>query len=842
MCTMNLIKKLFKSENDKLVEKYRLETQKINSLEESISQLSDKELKSKTQELKEKLAEGKTLDDISHEAFAVVREASKRVSGERHYDVQLIGGLTIHNGNIAEMRTGEGKTLVATLPVYLNALSGKGVHVVTVNDYLARRDAVWMGQIYDFLGLSVAVINQQSSFIYDPSHSTKEDDEERDEEGSFKIVYDFLRPITRQEAYQADITYGTNSEFGFDYLRDNLEVNPNMVRQRSHSYAVVDEIDSILIDEARTPLIISAPTSESEGLYKQFAKIADTFVAGEDYEVDEKLRSVDIKDSGIEKAEKALDMQNIYTEAGMKYVHHLEKAVQAKAMYHRDKEYVVREGQIVIVDEFTGRLQPGRRWSDGLHQAIEAKEGVQIGQESKTFASITYQNYFRLYDKLAGMTGTADTSSEEFAKVYGLEVVTIPTHKPIARIDGNDLIFQTQKGKFTALAREVKSRHEKGQPVLIGTVSIEMNEVLSEFLKKEGIPHQVLNAKNHEREGEIIAQAGERGAVTIATNMAGRGVDIKLGGIPFSKEKAEEVKSLGGLYVIGTERHDARRIDNQLRGRAGRQGDPGETQFFVSMEDKLMRVFASDGVKNMMGRMGLKEDEPIQAKIISRSLENAQSRIEGMNFDARKAVLEYDSVLNTQRKSIYAKRKRVLHGDREEIDSFLKEIYPAEAPFWSIWEEKKSEIEERQIYGYMHRILLFHLDRLWVEHLETMDHARASVTLRSVGQRDPIIEYKKEGKRLFEEMNSVLLSRVQTTLEKLDMNQFVKKEEQFSQSVQKAKKAGVNKESESAPVQAISEDKPSRNDVVTIEKGGETQTLKYKKAEALLEEGWTLVR
>jgi len=838
---MNILKKLFRSENDKLLEEYQKDIIAINELEALMQTLSDDELRAKTKSFKEALADGATLDSIAHEAFAVVREASKRVSGERHYDVQLIGGLAIHHGNIAEMRTGEGKTLVATLPTYLNALNGKGVHVVTVNDYLARRDAVWMGQIYAFLGLSIAVINQQSSFVYDVDHATKEDDNERDEEGSYKIVYEFLRPITRQEAYQADITYGTNSEFGFDYLRDNLETTPSMVRQRAHAYAVIDEIDSILIDEARTPLIISAPTSESEGIYKQFTGIVQSFEGGVDYEIDEKNRSVDIKDSGIEKVEKALDMNNIYTEAGMKYVHHLEKAIQAKALYTRDKEYVVREGQVVIVDEFTGRLQPGRRWSDGLHQAIESKENVAIGQESRTFASITYQNYFRLYEKLAGMTGTAITSVEEFAKVYGLEVATIPTHREIARIDSDDLIYQTQKGKFIALAREVQKRNDNGQPVLIGTASIEMNEVLSTFLEQEKIPHQVLNAKNHEKEGEIIAQAGGKGSVTIATNMAGRGVDIKLGGVPFNKEKAEEVKDLGGLYVIGTERHDARRTDNQLRGRAGRQGDPGETQFFVSMEDKLMRIFASDTVKGMMGKLGLKEDEPIQNKIISRSLENAQSRIEGMNFDARKAILEYDGVLNTQRKSIYVRRRTVLHGKDEDIKAVLEEMYPEGSKFWSVWEEKLKDVDESTLHGYMHRILLHHLDRLWVEHLETMEHARSSVTLRAVGQRDPIIEYKKEGKRLFDEMKKIYLVRVEDTLVKLDISQFTQKEEKFKESVSKAKKAsGAGEGSRDGLIPQ--ESKIGRNELITLEKDGKSEMMKYKKAERLLEEGWVIVQ
>jgi len=839
MHIMNILKKLFKSENDKLLEKYQDDVVQVNKLEDTIQKLTDDELRAKTQSFKDSLAEGVALDSLVHEAFAVVREASKRVSGERHYDVQLIGGLAIHNGNIAEMRTGEGKTLVATLPTYLNALNGKGVHVVTVNDYLARRDAVWMGQIYAFLGLSVAVINQQASFIYDVEHATKEDDTDRDTEGSYKVVYDFLRPITRQEAYQADITYGTNSEFGFDYLRDNLETNPQLVRQRGHVYAVIDEIDSILIDEARTPLIISAPTSESEDIYKQFTGIVQSFEPGIDFEVDEKNRSVNIKDAGIEKAEKSLGMNNIYTEAGMKYVHHLEKAVQAKALYKRDKEYVVREGQVVIVDEFTGRLQPGRRWSDGLHQAVEAKENVTIGQESRTFASITYQNYFRLYEKLAGMTGTAITSVEEFAKVYGLEVATIPTHREVARIDSDDLIYQTQNGKFVALAREVRERNKKGQPVLIGTASIEMNEVLSKFLEQEKIPHQVLNAKNHEREGEIIAQAGGKGSVTIATNMAGRGVDIKLGGVPFNKEKAQEVKDLGGLYVIGTERHDARRTDNQLRGRAGRQGDPGETQFFVSMEDKLMRIFASDTVKGMMGKLGLKEDEPIQNKIISRSLENAQSRIEGMNFDARKAILEYDGVLNTQRKSIYARRKAILNGKEEDIKITLEEMYPEGSTFWNTWEEKIKDVDNATLCGYMHRILLHHLDRLWVEHLETMEHARSSVTLRSVGQRDPIIEYKKEGKRLFDEMKAVYLVRVEKTLAQLDINQFTQKEEKFKESVTKAKKA-VNAGEESRDGSIPQEAKIGRNEVITVEKDGKSETMKYKKAEKLLNQGWTI--
>jgi len=630
---MSFLKKIFGDDNARSLKKYEALVSRVNELEEEIKNLSDEELKAKTPHFKERLKNGEKLDDILPEAFAVIRETSSRLLGERHYDVQIIGGAIIHDGNISEMRTGEGKTLVGTLPIYLNALTGNGVHVVTVNDYLSRRDAVWMGQIFSFHGLSVGIIGQQASYLYDPTHQEK--DEERDEEGSYKIVYDFLRPTTRSEAYQADITYGTNSEFGFDYLRDNIEYTPDKLRQRGHAFAVIDEIDSILIDEARTPLIISAPSSDGENLYAIFSQIVKSFNENDDYEVDEKLKAINLTDAGIEKAEKMLNVGNIYTEKGIKYVHHLETAVRAKALFKKDKHYVVKDGEIVIVDEFTGRLQPGRRWSEGLHQAIESKEGLAIQKETKTFASITYQNYFRMYKKLSGMTGTASTSSEEFYKVYGLNTITVPTHKEIKRIDENDLIFQNEKGKFAALAKRVKEINKTGQPVLIGTVSIEKNEQLSAFLKMEGVPHQVLNAKNHEHEGEIIAQAGKKGAVTIATNMAGRGVDIKLGGVPFDKEKYEEVKSLGGLFVIGTERHDARRIDNQLRGRSGRQGDPGQTQFYVSLEDSLMRIFASDTIKSVMGKIGIAEDQPIENRLITRSLESAQTKIEGFNFDSR---------------------------------------------------------------------------------------------------------------------------------------------------------------------------------------------------------------
>ncbi|MCK5591578.1 MAG: preprotein translocase subunit SecA, partial [Candidatus Pacebacteria bacterium] len=560
---MSFFKKVFSfggDESERMVRSFQPIVDKINDFEDKISKLSDEELKLKTPEFKERLEKGDTLDDILPEAFATVREASKRVLGQRHYDVQLIGGVALHKGNISEMRTGEGKTLVATLPVYLNALEGKGVHVVTVNDYLSRRDVVWMGQIYAFLGLSSAVINHQSSYLYDAGH--KDLDEERDIEGSFKIVYEFLRPCSRREAYYADITYGTNVEFGFDYLRDNIAYEEKDIVQRDYNYVIVDEIDSILIDEARTPLIISSPTSDAENLYETFTDIVRTMKKEEDYTVDEKLKAVQMTDEGIAKAEKTLGVENIYTEKGIKYVHHLETAIRAKALFEVDKQYVVKDDEVIIVDEFTGRLQPGRRWSEGLHQAVEAKEGVKIQQESRTFASITYQNYFRMYKKLSGMTGTAKTSSEEFYEVYSLNVVSVPTNKVAERIDRNDLIFQTEQGKFKAIAHKVKELHDKGQPVLIGTVSIEKNELLSAYLRKEGVPHEMLNAKNHENEGGVIAQAGKKGNVTIATNMAGRGVDIMLGGVPKVEKDYEKVKELGGLFVLGTERHEARRIDN----------------------------------------------------------------------------------------------------------------------------------------------------------------------------------------------------------------------------------------------------------------------------------------
>lgn len=741
---------IFGSGNDSKVKALAASVRAINALEPAMQALSDAELSQKTPEYKDRIAGGETTDSLLPEAFAAVREAARRTLGERHFDVQLMGGMVLHRRGIAEMRTGEGKTLVATLPTYLNALRGEGVHVVTVNDYLSRRDAVWMGQVYTALGLSVGVINHDASYLYDPNH--RELDEERDELGSFKVVHEFLRPCTRHEAYLADITYGTNSEFGFDYLRDNLEHEPRALRQRALAYAVIDEVDSILIDEARTPLIISAPSADSDELYQVFARIAAGLHRDTDFTVDEKLKAVSMTDEGIEKAEKLLGIDNIYTEGGIKYVHHLETAVRAKALYERDTEYVVKDGQVIIVDEFTGRLQPGRRWSEGLHQAIEAKEGVPVQRESRTFASITYQNYFRLYKKIAGMTGTAATSAEEFYKVYGLDVVAMPTNRPNARVDHNDLIYQTEAGKLKAVAHKVKELHGRGQPVLVGTASIEKNELLSAYLSQEGVPHEMLNAKNHEREAEIIAQAGRRGAVTIATNMAGRGVDIKLGGNPATTEEAEAVRSLGGLFVLGTERHEARRIDNQLRGRAGRQGDPGATQFFVSLEDSLMRVFASDTIKSMMGRFGIPEDEPIENRLITRSLESAQTKIEGFHFDARKHVLEFDDVLNHQRTAVYERRRKLLVGSEQDVEEVLSRIVAGDSELQALLEQKKQAMGATEFYTAVRRLMLQTSDMFWVDHLEAMDYLRGSVNLRAFGQRDPLVEYRKEGLRLYKQM------------------------------------------------------------------------------------------
>lgn len=812
----------------------------INNKEESISALSTVELIAYTEKLKNRVALGEKLEEVLVEAFALVRESSKRTLGQRHFDVQLLGGILLHQGKITEMRTGEGKTLVGTLPAYLNALTGKGVHVVTVNDYLARRDGVWMGQIYVGLGLSVGIINSDGSYLYDTNHTDK--DAERDAHGSFKVVHDFLRPCSRKEAYAADITYGTNSEFGFDYLRDNIEFEVANLRQRGHAYAIVDEIDSILIDEARTPLIISAPAEDSENLYQIFANIARNLEPITHYEVDEKLKSASLTDAGVEAAEKMLGVDNIYTDKGIKYVHHLETAVRAKALYTRDKEYVVRDGEAVIVDEFTGRLQPGRRWSDGLHQAVEAKEGVAIQRESRTYASITYQNYFRMYEKLSGMTGTALTSNEEFYTVYKLEVTPVPTHLPVRRIDHNDLIFQNEAGKFTAIIARVKQIHETGQPILIGTASIESNERLSIALSGAGIPHEVLNAKNHEREGEIIAAAGKRGGVTLATNMAGRGVDIKLGGPDASLEEHEAVRELGGLFVLGTERHEARRIDNQLRGRAGRQGDAGETQFYVSMEDSLMRVFGGERVKNLMGTFGIPADQPIEMKLISKQLESAQTRIEGFHFDSRKQVLAYDDILNQQRMIAYARRHKLLEGDKAEVLAVLEEVEELDSNIASVVQAKKQEFGDTEFMSLFQRLALQMFDTLWVEHLEVMSYTRSSVNLRAYGQRDPLVEYRKEGTQLFKQMQQAVLTRIAEILPRVQPAVIEREDTEHKKQATAALLASQMdaKAASGGNSQRVSENIPGRNDLITITNGRETKQLKYKKAEEFLENGWKI--
>jgi preprotein translocase subunit SecA len=752
---MSILNNLFGNANEKFAKSVEPVIDKINSLEPEFQSLSDEQLKSKTAEFKERLANGETLDQILPEAFAAVREAAKRNLNQRHFDCQLIGGIVLHQGKIAEMKTGEGKTLTATSAMYLNALAGKGAHLVTVNDYLSRRDAVWMGQIYYALGLSTACVNHEQSFIYDPKYKLAQETEDktRDDLGGFKVEQDFLRPCTRREAYSADITYGTNNEFGFDYLKDNMVYNLADKVQRDFHYAIVDEVDSILIDEARTPLIISAPDVESSRWYSEFARIIPRLSKETDYEVDEKLRAVTLTEEGIDKIEKILNAGNIYNERGIQYLHHLEQALKAEIIFKLDKDYVVRNGEVIIVDTFTGRLMPGRRWSGGLHQAIEAKEGVKIQPESITLASVTFQNYFRMYQKLSGMTGTAETSAEEFDKVYKLDTVVIPTNKPAIRKDLPDRIYKNEAAKFKAVTEEIKLRHATGQPILVGTTSISKNEYLSALLQREGIAHKVLNAKNHEEEGAIIAQAGALNAVTIATNMAGRGVDIALGGNPSTPEEKEKIRELGGLHIIGTERHEARRIDNQLRGRGGRQGDPGTTQFFVSLEDDVIRIFGGDRIMGIMERFNMPEDMPIENGFISKSIESAQSKIEGANFDARKRTLEYDDVLNKHREFIYKKRVEIIEcvekgALKEEIlNSIDKYGFTQED-----YEKKETELGKEQMREAEKIMSLRILDMLWTEHLENMESLRDSVNLRAYGQRDPIIEYKKEARILFDNL------------------------------------------------------------------------------------------
>ena len=809
-----------------------------NSLSEEFAALKDEELRARLALVRERAtAAGTTAEADIPLVFALVREASRRTLHQPHFDVQIMGGLALLQGKIAEMRTGEGKTLVATLPATFHALAGRGVHVVTVNDYLARRDGAWMGQVYDYLGLTLGVVTSTGAYRYDASHVALEEDAARDAEGSFKVFYDYLRPAAKQEAYAADIVYVTNNELGFDYLRDNTAYDASQIMQRGHHYAIIDEVDSILIDEARTPLIISGPSGDSQKLYERFAGIVTALHEGPDYTIDEKQKAIQLTEEGIHAAEVALGIENLYGEGGMKYAHHLETAVRAQALFHKDKEYIVRDNEIVIVDEFTGRLQPGRRWSEGLHQAIEAKEGVLVREETRTYATVTFQNLFRMYERLAGMTGTALSSEEEFYTVYGLEVVAVPTNKSVARKDYDDLIFQTATGKYRAVAQAVKERHEKGQPVLVGTVSIEDNEIVSAYLSKEGVPHEVLNAKNHEREGEIIAGAGERGRVTVATNLAGRGVDIKLGGaLPTLEERAAVLDS-GGLVVIGTERHDARRIDNQLRGRAGRQGDPGETRFYVSLEDKLMRVFAAETLKKVMGRFGIPEDEPIESGMITKSLETAQARIEGFNFDSRKQVLAYDDVMNTQRLAIYARRRAALLGSDAEIEELIRTVLGDDTTAQASLEAKKTELGATFTQLVRH-LLLQITDMFWLEHLETMDYLRRAVSLRAYGQRDPLIEYRREGLQRFralEESITTAISEAFPRLQGTDDARLRAEEEKTRAVILAAGKEGGG----ALPIQKSFE--YGRNDFVTLKKGDSTQTLKFKKAEPLLQEGWEII-
>ena len=760
---LGFLGKIFDS-NEKVIGKLQPTVDKINALEKDFQKLTEKQLKDKTGDFKDRLTKGEVLDDILPEAFALVREAAKRTIGQRHFDVQLIGGMVLHQGKIAEMKTGEGKTLVATLPLYLNALEGKGAHLVTVNDYLAKFHAQWMGQIYHALGLKTGAIEHDKSWIFSPENRESEDQ-----------TWKNLWPVSRKEAYAADITYGTNNEFGFDYLRDNMVQNLDQMVQRDLRYAIVDEVDSILVDEARTPLIISAPAEESASLYRQFAmmvprlkEVGPSRPDGDevgDYTVDEKMRSVTLTDEGMKKIEKMLGIENIYDSRSIELVHHLEEALMAHAMYKRDKDYVVKNGEVIIVDEFTGRMMPGRRYSEGLHQAIEAKEGVEVQRESDTLATVSFQNFFRLYDKLAGMTGTAETEAEEFYKIYKLDVVVIPTNKAMIRKDSHDMIYKNEEGKFKSVADEIKARSEKGQPVLVGTISIEKSEKLSRLLKRSGVKHQVLNAKHHEREAKIIEQAGRPGNVTVATNMAGRGVDIILGGSPFNKTDYDKVVKAGGLHVVGTERHESRRIDNQLRGRSGRQGDPGSSQFYVSMDDDLMRIFGGDRMKGLMARMNLPDDMPIQHGLISRSIESAQKKVEGHNFDIRKHLVEYDDVANKHRGAIYAKRRKILEGKNvhEEILELMDDETKSE------YQKKYDRIGAETMQQVERMVHLRSIDTIWIEHLNAMDLLRQGIGLRGYGQRDPLVEYKAEAYHLFQKLLGNINAQVVEILLKADI-------------------------------------------------------------------------
>ncbi|MDO8507451.1 MAG: preprotein translocase subunit SecA [bacterium] len=851
---MPILKKIFGDPNEKEIKKIQPVVEKVNSLEESVSKLSDAKIKTRIQEIREKITKkiekeipedtekktaNKKINDILEphlpEVFALVREVSKRRLKMRHFDVQLIGGYVLHSGKISEMKTGEGKTLVATLAATLNALTGLGVHVVTVNDYLSKRDAGWMGAVYNGLGLSVGVIIHDEAFLYD---------EKFEDENALDEKTKHMRPVTRKEAYAADITYGTNNEFGFDYLRDNMVQSLDQMVQRGLNFAVVDEVDSILIDEARTPLIISAPAEESTGKYYQFAELAEKLKKDKDYVIDEKQKAVSLTDEGIAEMERMLGMNNVYEEGGIETVHHIEQSLKAVALFKKDRDYVVKDGEVIIVDEFTGRLMLGRRYSEGLHQAIEAKESVEIKRESLTLATISFQNYFRLYTKLSGMTGTAETEAEEFHKIYSLDVLIIPTNMPNVRKDLNDVIYKTELAKFRAIVQDVKERSEKGQPVLIGTVSIERNELLSDMLKRNGVKHSVLNAKFHEKEALIISQAGQKGTVTVATNMAGRGTDIVLG---------DGVTKFGGLHVIGSERHEARRIDNQLRGRCGRQGDPGSTQFYVSLEDDLMRIFGSERIGSVMQKLGLPDDQPIQHGMISKSLESAQRKVEGNNFDIRKHLVEYDDVMNKQREYVYGKRRMILgdHDVKTEIldylsqsaeflvtenvnaqteefdyDNFIKTfdaIVPTDNKFKDNikketpeeiigvavkYMEKQYEAREKEftpeIMRSIERSVYLHIiDTLWIDHLDAIDRLREGIGLRAYGQMEPLVEYKKESYGMFQQFLAGIRSEIVNMIFKIRIQPAEAPREQESRLTKAAENAvesGAPEKSQNASI------------------------------------------
>lgn len=824
-----ILQGVFGDAQKKILRRMYKKVLEINKLEPKYEKMSDEELAEQPKLLKERLKEGteKELDSILADSFAMSREASKRILGMRPFDVQLIGGIALHEGNVAEMKTGEGKTLVALSPAVLNALTGRGVHVVTVNDYLAQRDAGWNAPVYHFLGLSVGVIINQASFVYDPEYENEDHEDER---------FRHLKPATRKEAYAADITYGTNNEFGFDYLRDNMVSEPQYLRQRGLNYAIVDEVDSILIDEARTPLIISAPAGDNPDAYYQFAKVAAQ-LTDDDYVFDEKRRSVTLTDKGVEKVQEILGIKNLYSTKHTRLVYHMEQALRAQVVFRRDKDYVVtNSGDVVIVDEHTGRLMQGRRYNEGLHQAIEAKEGVAVKQESMTLATISFQNFFRLYHKLSGMTGTAFTEAEEFQQIYSLDVIQIPPNKPIQRIDKDDLIYRTEAGKLRAIAAEIKKYHDRGQPVLVGSASIEKNEQIARYLDTQGIKYELLNAKNNEREAAIVAKAGEKGAVTLATNLAGRGTDIKLG---------EGVKELGGLVVIGSERHDSRRVDNQLRGRGGRQGDPGTTQFFVSCEDDLMRIFQGDRIAMIMSRLGVDEDTPIQNKSVSKTLESAQKRIEGFNFDSRKNVVQYDNVINRHRKVVYGMRRKILDGENihseikrlmkvaaadltkdsarvnhnfnndildvfdideelvTKIGKMRKEKDRTNALYEEIkrqYAEKEAEFEPEIMRKIEREVYLKVLDTLWMQHLENMQHLREGIHWRSVGQRDPLVEYRSESQKLFdglekslrEEVLKILLSLTKLEAQSEQLTDGQEYESELTKMAEGATEKGVN--------------------------------------------------